>query len=285
MPLRSCKKLIFVTLFLLAGCYRQPGAGKEPPQNVLAFARQQLEAIRKRDFAGFESHIYLPVKSDNTRDILERMAAVFPAEEPKNIDLVAFVENQRISATDMAFEYGYAHKWLLVRISIVQTNGSMLVCGYFIKPMNRPVDDLVAMHWSEHGPVDYLLLGAAIFNPIFIFTVLVLCIRTPVPRRKWLWLLFIAVGWMQLTLNWHTGAWRVNPLSFQLFGSGYFAPMLYPPLVWPLFITTSVPIGAIMFLIKREKYSGARAIPEQPVTAPRNESDGETRKSDSESPG
>jgi hypothetical protein len=278
------RKLLLVALLFLVGCYKQPGAGQEPPNDVLLFAKQQLEAIRKQDFVGVESNLDSQFKTNDVREILERVANAFPVEEPKGVNLVAFMENKENSATDMAFEYGYTQKWLLARISIVRTNGGMLVRGFFLNHSNMPINDMLGMRWSQHGAIQYFTLAAVISEPVFILAVLVLCIRTPIPKRKWLWLLFIAFGWMQLTLNWHTGEWKMNPLGFQFLGSGYFAPMLYPPIVWPLFITISVPIGAIIFLCKRKKYWEAKAIPCQSPTDDKDEpNDGGKPKSDTTS--
>jgi hypothetical protein len=108
MSSRPRRNLIIIVLLFLAGCYKQPGAGQDPPGDVLAFDKQQLEAIRKRDFAAVENNLSPQFESANTRAILERVAGLFPPEDPKSVTLVAFYENKRNSATDMAFEYGYA---------------------------------------------------------------------------------------------------------------------------------------------------------------------------------
>jgi len=252
-----CVLLFSTGLLLLAGCYKQPGAGQDPPKDVLLFAREQLEATRKRDFAEVERNLSSQLlKSQNVRAGLESAAAIFPAEEPKSVSLLAFVQNKKNSSTDLAFEYRYATNWLLARASILKTNNSMVAVGLFVNPCYVPVEDMLSMNWSRHGPLHYLFVAVAITDPVFILAALVLCVRTQIPKRKWLWLLFISVGWVQLTLNWHTGEWRVNPLSFQLLGSGYFAPMLYSPIIWPLYITVSFPLGAIIFLWRRHIMTG-----------------------------
>jgi len=207
------------------------------------------------------------------RPIVQRAAAYFPVAEPKSLNLVAFLENKEKSGTDMAFEYAFPHGWILARVSIVRTNGVLLLGGFYVNHVTMPVGDLLAMHWSQHGLRDSLWLAAAIIEPVFILGVLVLCVRTPIPKRKWLWLIFIAFGWLQLTLDWHNGAWHANPLGFQLLGSGYLVPMKYPPLIWPLYLTISIPVGAILFLFKRKQFLTAKSIPSQSVAARTDEPD------------
>jgi hypothetical protein len=270
---RRWTNLIFLALVFLAGCYKQPGAGQIPPFDILSFSKEQLEDIRKRDFAHVESNLYPTLKPENIRTVLESVAGVFPIGEPKDTKLIAFFENKRNAATDLAFEYEYDHKWLLARISTIKTNNNMFVCGVFVNPVNMPVDQMIAMRWSKHGPIYYLFLVLAIIEPVFILAVIAMCVRAPNLKRKWLWLFAVAFGWMQLTLNWHTGGWKVNPFGFQFLGSGYFAPMQYSPIIWPLFLTISLPVGAIVFPWKRYRNLENRSAFSQSMSGVIDEAD------------
>jgi len=63
----------------------------------------------------------------------------------------------------------------------------------------------------------------------------------------------------------------VNPPGFQLLDCSYLVPMKHPPLIWPLFITISLPIGAILFLFKRKQYLKAKSMPGQTIAAGKEE--------------
>jgi hypothetical protein len=69
--------------------------------------------------------------------------------------------------------------------------------------------------------------------------------------RKWLWILFIALGFLKLQLNETTGAWTIQPLYFLLLGAGFTkaAPAT------PLFLSVAFPLGAVLFLLKRRSIS------------------------------
>jgi hypothetical protein len=96
--------------------------------------------------------------------------------------------------------------------------------------------------------LQYVTLSFAILIPIFTLYVLVLCIRTKMEKRKWLWIIFIIIGIGKFTVNWTTAQWQFAPLSFQFFGASAFAPMYS---AW--LISISLPLGAIVFLIRRRK--------------------------------
>jgi hypothetical protein len=67
-------------------------------------------------------------------------------------------------------------------------------------------------------------------------------------KRKWLWLIFIALGLFQFHLNWTTGAWNLQPLSFLLLGAGFTKAAPAAPLI----LSVAFPLGAILFLARRK---------------------------------
>jgi hypothetical protein len=71
-------------------------------------------------------------------------------------------------------------------------------------------------------------------------------VRTKMPGRKWPWVLFVALGFGQLAVNWTTGEWALNLLSVQVFSASATAAPYGP---WILAV--SLPVGAIVFLLRR----------------------------------
>lgn len=94
------------------------------------------------------------------------------------------------------------------------------------------------------------MLFLAILVPLFTLYALILCIRTKIEKKKWLWVIFVLAGIASFSVDWTTGQWRIVPLSFQLLGAGASAPP-YGPWV----ISVSLPLGAIIFLLKRKRLS------------------------------
>ena len=67
---------------------------------------------------------------------------------------------------------------------------------------------------------------------------------------KWAWAAFVLVGVVRFTFNWTTGALTIAPMSLQLFGATFSKPSAFDP----LFVTTSMPIGAIVYLVQRREW-------------------------------
>ena len=115
-------------------------------------------------------------------------------------------------------------------------------------PMDRPLEEINRFSLEGKGTVHYLFLFACLAVPFFILFTLVVAIRTRFNKRKWAWILFILVGFVQFSINWTTGQIGVKPLSFQLFGAGALSASVFAPWI----LSVSLPIGAVLFWIKRE---------------------------------
>lgn len=76
---------------------------------------------------------------------------------------------------------------------------------------------------------------------------LIVCVRTPIAKRKWLWMIFIVVGLANLSFNWTNGNYTIAPFYFSILGSGFFSASLYAPTI----ITLAFPLGAVVFLLRR----------------------------------
>ena len=94
----------------------------------------------------------------------------------------------------------------------------------------------------------YLVFAACIAVPAFILVALVVCIRSRI-RRKWLWIIFILLGFVQFRFDWATGHFEIQPISFALFGASAFRPSPYAPWI----LGFAIPVGAIIFLVSRRR--------------------------------
>src|SRR5712692_9790961 len=85
-----------------------------------------------------------------------------------------------------------------------------------------------------------LMLSTTLAFAISVYA-FVQCWRTPGLERKWLWALFTLVGFCAFSLNWTTGGFNVNPLSFNLFSAG----AVRDGFVGPWVITFAFPLARL----------------------------------------
>ena len=125
----------------------------------------------------------------------------------------------------------------------------MVVKAVDIQALPDSVERINRFTLAGKGPLHYLFLAWAIAVPLWIVYTFVQAVRAPGSRLKWLWCLAVIPGVVQSSLNWTTGQLQISPLGIQLLGSGFadFGPY------GPLMITTSIPVGAIVFWLTRRK--------------------------------
>ena len=232
-------------------------------------ATNYVSLFQQRQYDKIYNDLDAAMKSADARDKLAAVAAGIPAQDPLSFKIVGAQQyyNQDVRQTELILEYQFPSQWLIIRVALQKKGGVTTLYGFHIHSMPESLEQqnrfaLAGKQWYQYG-----VLLFAVLNPLFILGVLVLCLRTKMPKRKWLWIIFILLGFCQLTNDWTTGRCQFNPLYFQLFGAGAFAPAYG---AW--LISVSIPLGAICFLIRRKKLvesvESAVPTPAEPADQP-----------------
>jgi hypothetical protein len=127
-------------------------------------------------------------------------------------------------------------------------DGAETIVGLGVHPLSASLEVQNRFTLANKSALQYGALAAAIGVTIFTLFALVVCIRTKLARRKWLWILLILIGFGKIMVNWTTGQWGLSILAVQLFSASataeYFGPWI---------ISVSLPIGAAIFLSRRRE--------------------------------
>lgn len=247
------KIVLLFTLFAIIGCSQQALIEKLAPKEEVELSKQFLALFQARDFDAIERKI--SPGSENVKQLrqkFERMANLFPNEKVKNVSIVGShtYSDKKLRRYDLSLLYEFPSKWLFVNINLEKNGDILAVKRVYIEPLRESPAITNRFTFQGKGAINYIFLILSILIGLFIFYAFVLCIKTPIPKRKWLWAIFVLLGFVKFTLNWTTGALNITPLHFQLFAFGF----IQGGLLGPWFIETSVPLGAIIFMLKRQKW-------------------------------
>lgn len=248
---RLLAPLMALTLALV-GCDQEAMFEKFVPKDEVTLAKQVIAQLTARDYAAVEVQLHSSLRSPDLRGKLEEMAARIPTAAPRVIRTVGVHTTSTNSVTtyDLTFEYEYQDTWLLANTVLERRDGKITLHGIYFTPRAQSLEAGNSFSIAGKGAVHYIVLALAIAIPLFVAFVLVVCIRTSVPKRKWLWLLFVAVGVVQFKFNWATGAWGVQPISFALLGAGFSKAGPVAPYIF----TLALPLGALVFLARRKSF-------------------------------
>lgn len=248
---------LIACILLLQACVPEDISGFVPEEKQL-FAQQQIAKISRSNYQQFLSYLTADSRSQMKPEMLYQIQEAIPKTAPKSIELVGYnfhqltsIKRGTQSSEVFTFQYQYPEKWLLISIAFVtQENQPTQIATFNIQYLENDLKEINKVTFLD-APITnipFTLIAASM--PFFMLGMVFLCYKTPIPKRKWVWYIFIIVGFLPLTLNWTTGGVFINPLSIQFLGSGFMWSSIYTPLT----ITTSIPVGALVFLIKRDKW-------------------------------
>lgn len=253
------RNLAIVFLGLLAtACSQEDWMRKIAPPEEQENARHFIEQLRNRDFADIKMAADQSIAGDLTDGMLEKMAALIPTEDPTSVKLVGanrFSSKEVGTTLNLSYEFQFGDKFILINVARKIKDGAATIVGFRIQPLSESLETLNRFTLANKSMFQYGALAAAVGAAIFTLYALVVCARTKIARRKWLWILFILFGFGKIMVNWTTGAWGFNIFFVQLFSASaraaYFGPWI---------VSFSLPIGAAAFLSKRKELMAAPAV-------------------------
>ncbi len=223
---------------------------KWTPPGAESAARGYVELLRQGQFDHIEHDSDPSIVDPHFRDILVKMAAIFPAEPPESIKVVGahVFHGPEYSTTDITLEYQFPSKWLLAQIATQQKGEVSSIVGFHVNPIPDSLENLNKFTLAGKNATQYLTLICSVGSLLFAFYVFMQCIRSKDMKPKWLWAIIVLVGVGKFAVNWGTGQWTYQLLAIQI---PCFS--MTRPLYGPWTVAAYVPLGAIVFLHRRWK--------------------------------
>lgn len=246
------KSLLFILglLITLTACSQQSLLEKIVPQQEKAFAEDMFNQLSNKNYAAIEKYLSPDLQDEATHSTMIQMAGLFPAEPVKNIKLIAANKSlfKDVVTYQLTFEYQFADHWLMNKIVLSKQSDQISIIAMHVQPIEHSVQALHAFTFAGKSPLHYVVFLLAIVIPLFCIYAFILCVRTPLQKRKWVWLIFISFGFMKFSLNWTDGSYAFQMLSFLVLGAGYFQQTVYSPII----LQIALPLGAILFVYRRK---------------------------------
>lgn len=246
-----------VMILLLAGCDQSSIMKKMTPPEAESVAKGYVDLLRQNRFDEIEKDLDSSIKTPDIHSTLVTMAQMIPTQQPESIKVVGAHKNvfngpkePKTTTTNITLEYQFQRKWLLINVATQKKGEVSTIVGFNVNPIPDSLENINKFRLVGKSPLQYAVLFLAILIPLFTLYALILCIRTKIEKKKWLWVIFVLAGIVTFSVDWTTGQWRIVPLSFQLLAAGASAP---PYGSWV--ISISFPLGAIIFMLKRNVLS------------------------------
>jgi hypothetical protein len=155
---------------------------------------------------------------------------------------------------DVTIQWALGPKTVLANLAWSSLGEDRIIQKFSIQALPEGLQGLNAWNLQEKGLTHWIFLALALTIPMFIIFTLAVLLKTKVQSKRWLWAIFILVGFWQHTLNWTTGeitglfmGTSNQILSIQLLGAGFGRDNDFSPLL----LTVCVPLGALLFWFQR----------------------------------
>ncbi|MFL6621963.1 MAG: hypothetical protein ACJ8NR_05035 [Sulfurifustis sp.] len=244
------RRFVFViaaVALLLGACDQKAFRDRFFPGSAEQFAKSYLALFAERNFQAIEATINPVTKGPELRANLEKVAASFPPERPKNVVVIGrhIVEDHGSREIALSLQYEFSNFWVLANVALHETAEGFLVDGTYVHQRPEPLENLNDVTLADKNVRHYALLAAAILVALFSLLMLIQCLRMPGLSWKWLWAFVIVTSVGRVTLNWTTGELSFDPLNALLFGASAWRETAYAPVM----LSVAMPLGALLFSI------------------------------------
>jgi len=252
---------------VLSGCDQKAWLKKFIPESDDIFARHFIDAVRAGDYGAAEQMLDPALQGEKAATGLQELHGVLAHSAPISMEPIGcrvFVNTTgkgTTRTTSLTYQIHFPDSWAVGEVYLGH-NPAAYVLGSHFRPIPDSLEVLNRFTLAGKSGAQYVFFAACIAIPLFILFALVVCIRSRV-RRKWLWIVFILFGFGQVRLDWATGRFDFQSISFLLFGASAFRASPYA--AWVL--GCAVPLGAIIFLALRRKLIISEVPPEAPIAA------------------
>lgn len=245
---------IFIFVVFLSGCSSNEIPQKLIPENADKFAKDYIDKLANGDTEYCINKLSKEFQDDKASEFYSQMHEFIKnktliSSRIVNSEYRTIYANKETTTYRLSYEYEYPNNlWVYYTFQILKNDSDFEVQTFNITPSDHSLS--LDYEFTFHNKTfrHFLWLFFSIFVPLFMLTTIVFTIKTPI-KKKWLWIIFILVGFVSFSLNWTTGEFGISPISFKLLGAGFFKSGIIAPWI----ISFSIPFGAIFFWIKRRQ--------------------------------
>lgn len=243
----------FALLFFLTACSQNIDHNKVIPTEVDLFAKEYISYIQNGDIDNCLANVVEQMQTDDGRTFLTNVSnniKTFQLDSLQiiNAQLTKLYGDRPVTTYTIEYEKELEENFIYFFFTIQNQNGTMKISEFDARGMKTSLMDAHQFTFKNKSITHYLFFLLAILSSGFIIFTLISAIRTPL-KLKWIWIVGILFAFSKFKLDWSTGEFEFQPISFQLFGAGFSKYSLVAP--WTL--TFSIPTVAIAFWIKRDQ--------------------------------
>lgn len=260
---------------LITSCGQDYMDESKVPQLENKFAKSYIDSL-KRGSVDYCYNLIMPEhQNEQVLDYLKNVHLNLSSRKLINTNIIGyrFTKMNDTKYTRLEYEYEHDVDWAYFTVDLINIGGVIKVQGLSGNGFQESLVKANSFDLKGKSFGHYLTLLLMISIPLFILTTIVFIILTPI-KRKVLWIIFALFGIFAIHFNWETGDFmllirQLSPdgqmemvkiafMKISILGVGYTRLSILHP--WIMHF--AIPVGAILFWIKRAKILKEKQIAE-----------------------
>jgi hypothetical protein len=219
---------------------------RRSPQDV-SLVKSYFELLSTGHSEDVEKMLDPTLENTESRSAFQELTATIPRERPRSVKVILVDPHCEEGRCEdgIILEYRYNLERLLFNVVLRKEGGQLSIVGINIRVIPESFMKENEFTLSNKSVAQYSILVLVILIPVFSLWVFGVCVRSRIGKRKLIWAVFILFGIGRLEINWTTGQ-----LGFRLFWIHLLSAGVSAQRFGPWVIAISLPLGAILFLIK-----------------------------------
>jgi membrane-bound metal-dependent hydrolase YbcI (DUF457 family) len=219
------------------------------PGHIDAFAKETIEFTKQKDLENVLARLDDSIKDEQVEESLAQLFEYMDKGDIIEV-MAAGVHSSRVKESTtytLTYQLQYPDAYQLVNLVLLENSKGLSIKKIHINDISDSLEVLNKFSFTGKSLKHYLFFGITVAYMLFIVTAFVICVRAKNLQARWLWASITLIGFCEFIFDWTTGAWEVKPFSFGFKFSSFIQPSPYYPSILGFYI----PVGAIIFFIKR----------------------------------
>ena len=256
-------------LLKLYGYSRDTFMQTNAAQREESLARHTAELLRQGQYDKVVHSLQPDVVGAQTHQALIAIHDILAEREPASIKVVSAQKSHDgdTDITEIVLDYELPAvakatsrsndlvpaKWVFVTFEIRTRNAAELglIDRINVVTSEQPIEDINAFTFKNKGISQYAAFATGILLSALTIYAVVVCIRSNIGPQKWLWALFMLFTVTLASVNWTSGQWSFNTISFKIGVPPIPANLSFDSGYGPWNLTLGLPVGAIAFVLYR----------------------------------
>ena len=143
-------------------------------------------------------------EKERLRGELGKIVSLVPQQEPLGVETLGATAECRgtgVCTKLITLEYKYPDRWILFQVEVSNQSGHYAITDLTVQQESEPLESIEQFSFRGKGWLHYFMLLLALLSVGVAIYALVVCIRTPIRKRKWLWAIVTILGVVKVGID------------------------------------------------------------------------------------